>query len=230
MKKGYFCTLVFLLLISLASAQSTGGSGYQLDAYDIRGRVFTAAANETDGSPLLNPNWGNGVVKFRNGYWVRNAELQFNLEKNELYFRKNNQAYLFVDTVVEFSLSYVENDKTVTALYRSGYPAVDRRGKDTYYEVLADGKKLQLLNFRNRVLLTRNNYGEGTTKYYKSNEQWYWYDPAAGTLQKARKDLNAIRNLFPQFKTQIDSYISAKGSKLRTDEEVVELVEWLNTH
>lgn len=228
-KKALSVLVILIAASTVAHSQTLGNNnGYQLDAYDVKGKVLTGAVKATEGSALLNPDWGTGMVKFKNGYWVKSMSLKFDLEKNELYFQKADMQLSFVDTVREFIINYNIDGNGAAAFFRSGYPAVARNTPETFYEVLSDGPKLQLIKYRTRIMLQRNNYGEGYTNYYKENTQLYWYQPSSGKIVKLKKVPDELVEDFPEFKAWVSEFQKNKQYRFRNDEELMELCLYIN--
>ncbi|MFM7839979.1 MAG: hypothetical protein ACKO6K_10450 [Chitinophagaceae bacterium] len=229
----YFGFIGLGLLITspgASRAQTTGGSGYQLDAYDIRGKVFTSVENEEEGSPYYNPQWVKGMVKFSTGHWVKQIDLRFNLIDQQLYFRKNEQMYLFVDTVREFLLSPSETPGQSLRMFRSGYPLNGKFGPATFYEVLAEGSRIQLVRLLLRKMLVQNNYAEGTRKVYKDANLLFWYHPSSGKWVNADHQAEELVQAFPEFAATVADYVRSHRTKLRKEEELAELAVYLNQH
>lgn len=209
-------------------AQNLGGSGFQLDAYDVKGRVFTSMPNEEEANPMLNKNWGKGRVQFSNKSWVKEMDLQFNLALNELYFRKNDLVYTFADSIREFFLIYAEDKSSNAVHFRCGYPAQGKSTPLTFYQVLADGNRLHLLSYRTKNLQVVNNYGEGTKRIYKEVQQLFWYDPVTHQLVKAARDLESLKQYFPALAKDLERLLSGKKTRIRSDGEMVEFIKQLN--
>lgn len=228
--KSYLAAMGLLLTLTGGSAfgQNLGGSGYQLDAYDVRGRVFTSTSNEEEANPMLNLKWGKGMVQFSNNFWVKEMDLQFNLAVNELYFRKNDQVYTFADSIREFMLVYADENTSRMVRFRSGYPPQGKCTNATFYEVLADGNRLQLLDYRTKNLQVINNYGEGTKKVYKEIHQLFWYEPLSRRLVKAQRDAAILKQEFPELASRVDALFQEKKFRLRNEEELVEFMNRLN--
>jgi len=216
--------LFFLNSISqtVASANSFG-----MNAYDISGKPL-ASKGPAEGSPMLNSNWGKGLVKFRNGSWVSDVEMQFNLRENELYFRKNNQAFSFVDTVQEFILAFEEEGVPQSVLYRSGYPYIGKNQSFQFFEVVQDGDQLQLLKLTTKVLIENNNYGRGKEKEYRQSFEWYVFNVKKREIARIKKDKSSLQQKLPDYAERIEQLTKENGYKLRSEEEIAELINLLN--
>ena len=220
-------TTITLFLFALQSGAQLSGGG-QLNAYDISGKPMTLKGPVMEGSPMLNSNLGKGMVKFKNGAWVNELELQFNLLENELYYRQNNQTFSFVDSIQEFTLAFEEEGVAHSAIFRSGYPPMGKYKSEAFYEVLADGKQVQLLKSVTKVLVEKNSYGRGMEKEYKQTIQLYLYDVAIGEIIRIKKDKKSLMEALPAYTKRIEELANSTKNKLRTEEEVAELVKLLN--
>ena len=116
MKKTIIIVLIAsLALVSNVYAQFTNGNieaRHFQGAEKIKGRVMERGGptEEATGSPFLNPDWGTGVITYRDGRVFNNVEMQYNLMNNELYFKKADEIFLFTDTVSSFQVTYAVND------------------------------------------------------------------------------------------------------------------------
>jgi len=212
---------------SITSQQSTN---FMLEAYNIRGRAFVNKdAVNVEGTPLLNTEWGRGEVRFKNGGVVKDIELKFNLERNELYFNNKDQLYLFNDPVVAFTINYTNMGKSLEKTFRNGFPINGRLGNETFYEIIADGEKFQFINFASAFLSNANSYGGSSAKQIFTNaEEYYIFERASGAMIKTKKSIASIAESLPALKEIVTKVASEKKLKLRNHEEIRLLFEALN--
>lgn len=170
-------TVLFLVSSELLPQTVNDNNSYMIEAYDLQGRPFTAPGRKSaEGSPMLNDEWGKGQVKFKRGPLLSNVDLQFNLENNELYFRKEGFPFVFVDTVTEFKILYKEKDTNRFVTFRNHYPDGKKTNFLTYFEVLADGKKVHLLKHVYKNIQEKYSYGQQPAKEYVLHESLYVYN------------------------------------------------------
>ena len=188
--------MLFLALESMAqSTTNSQSTNFYVEAYNIRGRPFVNPdASNIEGSPLLNLDWGKGTVYFKDGTVAQNVELKFNLEKNELYFNRDGELFLFNDPVMSFRMSYSSSAGKKEVHFRSGYPLNGRLNKETFYQVLEDGAKFQFLVYRSTYLADSYQYGGQAKKAFKEIEELYVFDVAFGKM--FHKKLYFDRNIF----------------------------------
>lgn len=212
---------------SITSPQSTN---FMLEAYNIRGRAFVNKdAVNVEGTPLLNTEWGRGEVRFKNGGIVKDIELKFNLERNELYFNKGDELFLFNDPVISFSIQYNHLGKSYQKLFRNGFPLNGRLGNETFYEIIADGDKWQFVNFTFAFLSNANTYGGSSAKQiFTTGDEFYIFDRGSDKMIRTKKSIAGITESMPSMREQITRICTEKKLKLRNNEEVVMLFQALN--
>lgn len=223
--------LIGVLLCGLfATAQTVNNNNsLQLEAYDVSGKPLTSIPQNAEGHPYLNENWGKGLVRLRNGYWIRSIDLQFNLYENQLYFRKNNNVFLFTDTVSEFVISFtIDPEKTMTGHYKSGYPAIERKNTETFYEILAEGQKVHFLKHNYKTMFEKNAIGEAKRMVYKEGENYYLYFPATKQIVRIRLAASSLKEAMPDKANAIDAFMADKKYKLKNEDQITALIVYLN--
>ena len=228
MKYLFFLIVADFLFLNSSSQSVASANVIPMNAYDISGKPLTSKGPVMEGSPMLNSNWGKGLVKFKNGNWVKEVDLQFNLRENELYFRKNDITFSFVDTVQEFFLAFEEDNVSHSVLYRSGYPATGKNNNLQFFEVVQDGSILQLLKLTTKVLIEKNSYGRGHEKEYKNSYQWYVFNVKKKEITRIKKDKSSLQQALPDYAKRIEQLALENGYKLRTEDEIAELINLLN--
>jgi|LauGreDrversion4_2_1035121.scaffolds.fasta_scaffold00494_13 hypothetical protein len=222
--------MLFLALESMAqSTTNSQSTNFYVEAYNIRGRPFVNPdASNIEGSPLLNLDWGKGTVYFKDGTVAQNVELKFNLEKNELYFNRDGELFLFNDPVMSFRMSYSSSAGKKEVHFRSGYPLNGRLNKETFYQVLEDGAKFQFLVYRSTYLADSYQYGGQAKKAFKEIEELYVFDVAFGKMIKIKRTEASLVEALPDLKDKISSAIRNNRLKLKTNEDFARIFTELN--
>jgi hypothetical protein len=222
----HFAGLNTIFAQSITSQVSTN---FFVEAYNIRGRPFTNKdALNVEGSPLLNNEWKKGTVYFKDGSVAKGVELKFNLEKNELYFNRNGEMFIFNDPVISFRLEMESEGKSGELFFRSGYPAHGRHDMETLYEVVADGAKFQLINYRFSYLADAYVYGGSSKKKFTPNEELYVFDVAFGKITRIKRSEAAVVDAMPDLKDKISQICSTKRLKMKSNADLVILFNELN--
>lgn len=217
-----------MMSYGVVHAQAVPEIGNTSIAYDISGKPLASkSADAIKGSQMLNTEWGKGLVRFTNGNMVKDVDLQFNLVSNELYFLRNNERYVFSDTVKEFMISYEDDGQAHSAFFRRGYPHLHKSKGTAFYEVVQDGKRAQLLKITRKQLVEENNYGAGKQRKYVHSYQWFVYDVQAGQLSKLKKDKSSLINSFPSLKEALEKFFERSPAP-RNEEDMVAFITQLN--
>ncbi|MBL0355378.1 MAG: hypothetical protein IPP72_00135 [Chitinophagaceae bacterium] len=154
------------------------------EAYDQKtGKPLTEVNKQVFGSSLLNDNWGNGEVLLQNNFLFKNLELQFDLYKNELHFRKNDIVYLFVDSIKEFSMKFKDSLEMRSVVFRSGFPSIQKKTGASFYQVIADGSNVVLLNYVTKEVRENYQYLGPLRKEYELNNAYYIYEVKTGLMK-----------------------------------------------
>jgi hypothetical protein len=225
-------TALMCFLAVNATGQSISSSistNFFVEAYNIRGRPFTNPdASNIEGTPLLNQDWGKGTVYFKDGAVAQNLDLKFNLEKNELYFNREGEMFLFNDPIMSFRMKYSSGSGSREVHFRSGYPVNGRLLKETFYEVLEDGAKFHFVAYRFTYLADSYRYGGQSKKVFTENEELYIYDVAFGKMLKIKRSESSLVEVLPDYKDKITSVISYNKLKLKSNDDVKKIIAELN--
>lgn len=223
-----------LLLPVLVSAQSptqlVGADGKIVGALsDVNGAVVTTfRSNNVEGQPYLGAEWNKGTVYFKKGKRADSLLLQFNLEANMVYFRRNAVAMTFLEEVEAFRFypagEIIPNDM----LFRSGYPSYGQQGPASFYEVMADGPLFQLLKYRSTKITETYVYNGSPRRSYTTLADLYLYNITTRELRKTKADKKAFLKLLPSSSEKIDSLCQKYKWELKTEPELVQLVKALN--
>ncbi len=221
-----------------AGAQDHAGGGVSTDligyniafaeAYDQTGKPLTEVNKKVTGSRMLNENWGTGTVTLKGGFVLKEVELQFDIFKNELHFRKNNIVYLFVDSVQAFTINYADNNDTTRIEFRSGFPPVEKNTGATFYRVVAGGPKLQLLQFISKEVREKIDYLSPTIKEYARKDNYYVYDAATNTMHLVMLRKKSVLNALPGYTAAINDFAAANNISFKSEADLVKLFTAIN--
>lgn len=233
--KRFFLTCLFLISLHLSINAQTAGANVKtssvVELYDEEGRpMSTPGKKNVTGSPLLNPDWGSGTIFFKNGKVTPMMEIQLNLQKNELYFRREGKAFMFSDSVSGFRIIYAVQDLVYNDIFRSGYPETGRNKTTHFYQLLVDGKDIQLLADRYKQLVDAYTYAGGEKSTYREDEAIYVFDVANLKMIEIKNMKNAksvLLSAFPDRKNDINLVCEQQKLGMKTREDLVALVKRL---
>ena len=204
--------------------------------FDPSKDVFTISAGrvnidpaDIEGSPFLISGWRKGNVSFYNGKMFKDADLKFNLVKNELQFLKDDKPLLFADAVKAFMILDTADGETRKALFNSGYPSYGMHNTKSFYQVLAMGKNVQLLKYLSKRTAETYEYNVNAKLSYKLTEDLYLYDVKNDKLQFINATANSIeKTLKDIISADVHELVKTKSKKL-SENDIVDLINKVNS-
>lgn len=232
--KNILPALFLLLCCAVANAQTVGdkfGDSHNpfMTVYDVNGKPLSLANTDIEGTPMLNNNWGKGQVIFASGRTLKDVPLQFNIFSNELCFQKDNTTYAFAEAIKAFRFIYTGDEGGENNVYfQSGYPAVNNNDGNTYYQVLADGQHFQLLKLTSKKIREVQLYNGPLKKEYADVSEYFIYSVQDGKMMSVKMDKSSLASTLTGYETQVNQFAAEKKSKLKKEDDVVELINSLN--
>ncbi len=203
---------------------------YYMDVYDNSGKKIDADGHAfLSGSPMLNNNWGTGSVAFTNGKQLSGLPLQFNVQKNQLYFKRDSTVFGFADKVAAFTMTYNDDAGNQHEVYfKSGYP--NNRGEATsfLYQVINDGPNVQLLKALESNIDQHYVYGAAAKESYVVSAKLYIYNVRKNILFSVGRNKHSLERALPEYKDEIEKYAADNNVSFNDEKEISELITSLN--
>lgn len=219
-----------MLLSTIGFSQTilTTNNGILLEMYDISGRpVSTRIKTEINGNPLLNENWGTGTVKLASGRVWKNATLRFNLLTNQLFYLIDNSEFPFAEPITEFSLSYIDNGNTIQSQFKNGYPGTALRAEQIFYEILASGKRFELLKHQYKTIHDYYEYGSAVSKTYRMVTELCVYDKQTKLLTTLTNK-QSLNESLPALAEAITQLLGTPPAKITNEKDLAVLITRLD--
>lgn len=230
--KLYYCLLSFTLFSAAAKAQeaaiSKDGRLIPIQTNFSGNTITLLKSQDVQGSPMLSERWSLGSVKFKSGKEFDSLRLQFNLETNKLLFSSQGLTLEFVDTVTESSFEYIENGQQRKVLLKNGYPESDGHNNSSFYAVLVNGPKFQLLQYKAKKALSQYNYNSTSSIVYKEWDELFIYETKTGAMHKVKEKKAAVLNALPGLSTVINEICSQHKLELNNTTEMAALIGFMN--
>jgi hypothetical protein len=202
-----------------------------MESFDAEGKPFSrtnSARNKPEGSPMLNPGGGSGIVWFADGKRTPPMDLQFNLQKNLLTFREGGSMLGFAQPVRAFRMIYIYADSLKDEYFRNGYPPRQGRSDRFFYQVLEDGPMYQLLAERSIQQVDAFTYLGGEKQAYKHMESWYLYDVRQQRFHLVRPNRKQPLDAGSELKSRVQAIASDSALNLKKPGDWPRLVRGLN--
>jgi hypothetical protein len=237
----HIITLAALISFSIASnAQVSGkhvgstGVGGDLSIQNNDGKMIPIGAQaDTKGSPLLLEQWVSGTVNLKNGIKFNDSALNYSLYENKLYFKRENQFFIVAGIINDFYLAADEENKTKGLFhFVSGYPPTPITNENTFFQLLADGGKYQLLKWQHKKIRELYNYGAVNESEYVSQEAYYVFEKSAHKMWSLGNKTNVqqIKNTLSVDDATWKAYLENHAANSKGESGIIELVTFLNAN
>ena len=180
---------------------------------------------ETVQSRFREQQWSPGKVKLSSGQVIQ-APLIFDQYSNKLYFLQSTQIMEFQQPVEAFTMDLLHRNDTITLLFRSGFPAVNRQTKETFYEVLTEGR-FHLLRCKEKTILLQKDQDLPEDRRDYRKEMLYVMTPEKKMIE-IKKDKKYLLSVLPGYASEIESTISREKIKVKKEAGLIQLFQALN--
>ena len=230
MKSFIMLVLNVVLISSQLKAQTLGSVNKAFDeSYDASGKPFAKNPNtNVEGIEVLNQNWGIGNVKMTRNKSFDNAELQFNIVTQQLSFKKEGTVFAFGDNVLSFTITYDLNGKSQSVYFKNNYPAIDKQSNSSFYQVINEGKKIDLLKFLYKKKEERYQYNQPFKLVYTDEADWYYFNKLNSQISVIKNTLKDIQNKLPDNWDELTVGFQPKNKKHLSEEEMLQLFKMLD--
>ncbi len=212
--KNFVRSIVFIFLFPAVSANA------QTYYSDIQGKAIKETrAEDATGSPYLTDSWATGSATIAKGTY-NNMKLKYDLKNDvPVFASKDNVAMSFAEPVNRFTIN--------TMTFANGFPAIGAQMKDSYYEILSDGK-IKLLKHLAKHIEETKTYGSATAnREYVTTEAYYVFKN--DKMSAIKPDKKAVLGLMTDKAAQIDDYLKANKVNFKSDADLGKLFDKYNS-
>lgn len=197
---------------------------------DISGAPIEAknSPDEFKGNKYLKDAWTKGDVLQRDNKFFKDMDLKYDLLQDMLIFKNNKEDILaFKYPVKEFHLKNRGTWSTLPSIYRNGYPATEKFTKESYYEVLAEGKA-SLLKKQFKTFVDAIAYGASETKKTLIDNEFYFlfYRDKMIKIKNPNKD---IPKILADKENEIKAFIKNNNINLKSEENQIRVIDYYNS-
>lgn len=232
-------TLLAVMISSNIFAQASGkhmgstGVGGDLSIQNSDGKMIPIGAQpDTKGNPLLLDNWVSGKVNLKNGTSFTDTALNYSLYEDKLYFKKENQFFVVAGMINDFYLSpNNEGNSAILMHFVSGYPATNNTNENTYFQLLADGAKFQLLKWGHKKIREVYNYGGANETEYVNQEAYYIFERSAHKMWAFvgnKINILQIKNTLSVDESIWKAYLENHTANSKGEDALIDFIKYLN--
>lgn len=195
--------------------------------FTARGGLKLPSFENMEGSPFLHPEYNLAQVRVQTGFTAASVMVRFNIYGNEVIFIQNGSE-LALDSVDFVSYTSVgKNGVVETIKLKTGFPAIGTNTKQTIYQLLDSGAKVQLLKYHYQKVGELKSMGAAPRKEFITFQELYINTPLGG-MKKIKADLKSLQEALPEYAEQIEKIVSEKKLKLKKESDLILLIAELN--
>jgi hypothetical protein len=179
--------------------------------------VNNAKYSEVIGSPFLKRDFTPAFVAFKNGKKYMGVPVKFDMLHNEIDIDKNATliSLIGIDSV-SFADSIYDN-----MVLKTGYPSINRHDTSTFYQIVAQNNKIQLLKYYHCHISTIRTLGLPDKSSFDVDDQYYLYNKATRVIEPVKLNKKSFSSVIADIgfpKADMDkSNINFKSEKAVTD-------------
>jgi hypothetical protein len=153
-------------------------------------------------------------------------QVKYDLYSDKLIVLIKDAEYEFNTGVSSFRITDSATRKVL--LYRNGFDPISSFSRQTFYQVLYDGKTKLLLKVRKQVVSEITSTPGVKTRGFE-DEKSYFLVTEKGELKKIKKKNTDILDMLDDKREQLKKMIAQQKLKLNKDEEIVQLLHYYDS-
>jgi hypothetical protein len=176
------------------------------------------------GSPFIFDEWLPGEVVTKAGEIHKGMLLKYNIENNLLTFvyDPKDEPLKFAEPITAFTI-FAEKKMS----FANNFPKFEGNGKDSYYEVVAQGKTMLLKHYKRFLKEMTSSELSKTDAAYVQTATYYIFKK--GQMAVIKPDAKSVQKILADKSTQIDSFLVAKNITFENEEDLKKVVDFYNT-
>lgn len=189
-----------------------------MENFDATGKRIPSNNQQITGSRMLNDEFSLGVIKLNGIENPVNLLVNFSLYTNQLFFKKDSLTLAFVNPVESFSILLKDKEANKVMNFKCGYPSVGHNTSKSFYQVLEDGNKFQLLKYLYKIVQDKFSYNGPVQREYAYRELFFIYDTEKKTITEIKPSVKFISKVLPALAFSAENY--AARYKLKNEEDL----------
>src|SRR5258705_5774297 len=179
---------------------------------DKNGGAFHSYYEGVDGHPYFIEKFMDATIGVSTGAVYNGVKARIDLCKQEIHFKlpSDSERIAFPGLINEITFYDTTGSGIHSYTFQSGYPEVDDLKRNTYYQVLSDGKVVMLKSSIKKINKTKNEMSGEESSQFDTYEDHYLY--VKYEMKRVKKDKEYLLNLLADKRKEMEAY--AKDQKL----------------
>ncbi len=179
-----------------------------------------------DETAYLSKKWKIGRVFFLDGDF-KDLIINFNAYNQVLEQQKDGEKLTFDTPVKSFILESTNPDSGF--VFIRGFQPVDQQNVESFYQVIFQTSNFKLLKFAEYKTREKRGYNEANTTLLFDLYESYYLGHTTGQLQRLKNNKKQMLKLFPQFSSEITSFIQQEKLEFKYWDDVAKVLSYVET-
>jgi len=196
---------------------------------DKNGGAFHSYYEGVDGHPYFIEKFMDATIGLSSGVVYKGVKARIDLCRQEIHFKLPSDSerialpgliteIIFYDTIESGIHSYK---------FQSGYPEVDNLKRDTYYQVLSDGKVTMLKSSIKKINKSKNEMSGEVNSQFDTYEDHYLY--IKYEMKRIKKDKEYLLNLLADKRKEMEAYAKDQKLNFKSMDSIKKLIDYYNS-
>ena len=226
------CTIsCFYLSAQVKSKLPTAAVSWddQFVIVDKNGGAFHSYYEGIDGHPYFIEKFMDATIGVSTGVVFNGVKARIDLYKQEIHFRlpSDSERIALPGLITEIILYDTVKSGIQSYKFQSGYPEVDNLKRDTYFQVLSDGKITMLKSSIKKINKSKNEMSGEVSSQFDTYEDYYLY--AKYEMKRIKKDKEYLLNLLADKRNEMEAYAKDQKLNFKSIDSIKKLVDYYNS-
>jgi hypothetical protein len=230
MKRGFLVKALFILVSSVSVTDLLAQASPETEATidDLKVKPFRIPAlQEISGTPFLTAEYKNATIHIPGGKFVPDMPVKFNILNNVILVQMDGQE-LKLESFTSVTYDEKEEDGSIKHYeFATGYPEIDKHNENSVYQVLSSGPQAHLIKYISQKVEDANTLGDYSRRELVKSEQLYIYVPGK-EIKRIKPSKKEIAEALPALANKIEEITNNNNLKLKSESEIITLIEALN--
>jgi hypothetical protein len=208
--------------------ENTGKFASQILLSDKYGRPVKPPPADVTGSRFFSGNYHYADIELVNGRRFKSVRIRLDMDAQEMHFIAANgiESYMEAGTVKE--VVYADTAAVITNyLFRTGYPAVEGKTNQFFYQVVVSGKADLLHSVEKKIAERKEEISGIITKEYETREEYYLF--VKGEMKRLKKDRNFLLTALADQRALLEQYMQINKLNGKNLQDIEKLVTYYNS-
>jgi hypothetical protein len=216
-----------MLAVSTVVGQASPETEASIDDLKVS-PIRIPALQEISGSPFLTSEYKNATIHLKDNKYVADIPVKFSIYNNFMMVKMDDGQELKLDNFKSVTWDEKDEEGKINHFeFAMGYPEIDKHSDRAVYQVLTSGPSAHLLKYISQKVEDANTLGDYSRRELVKTEQLYLYVPGKD-IKRIKASKKDIAEILPELSSKIEEIAAKNNLKLKTESEIVTLVEALN--